>query len=200
MRLAREVHDTLAQGFVGIGSQLDAATLSFQDDPEETRRHLDVARKMATHSLTEARRSVMDLRTVDLEGQDLSSALTASMQRWIAGTAVQLNVDVSSGAPILPQDVKQNLLRIAQEAVANALKHAGAKAIWVKLEAHNSRLCMSIRDDGKGFQPADVLSGADGHFGLLGMRERAARIGGDLNLTSHPGEGTFIEVVVPIAT
>jgi ligand-binding sensor domain-containing protein/two-component sensor histidine kinase len=199
MRLAREVHDTLAQGFVGIGSQLDAAALSFQEHPDSARQHLDVARKMTTHSLTEARRSIMDLRTVDLDGQDLPSALTASMQRWVAGTPVQMNVDVSGEAPGLSQEVQQNLLRIAQEAVANTLKHASAKAIWVKLEAQNHLLRMSIRDDGSGFQP-DALSGLDGHFGLLGMRERAARIGGDLNLTSQPGQGTFIEVVIPITT
>lgn len=199
MRLAREVHDTLAQGFVGIGSQLDATALSFQDNPESARQHLDVARKMATHSLTEARRSVMDLRTVDLDGQDLPSALTASMRRSVAGTPVQMNVQVSGEAEGLTQEVKQNLLRIAQEAVANSLQHASAKAIWVKLEAQNHLLRMSIRDDGHGFQP-EAAPDLDGHFGLLGMRERAARIGGDLNLTSHPGEGTFIEVVVPMAT
>ena len=94
---------------------------------------------------------------------------------------------------------EQNLLRIAQEAVANSLQHASAKAIWVKLEAQNHLLRMSIRDDGRGFQP-DAAPDSDGHFGLLGMRERAARIGGDLNLVSHPGEGTAIEVVLPMAT
>lgn len=199
MRLAREVHDTLAQGFVGIGSQLDAAAHSFQENPESARQHLDVARKMASHSLTEARRSVMDLRTMDLDGQDLCSALTASMQRSVAGTPVQMNVQVSGEARGLTQEVKQNLLRIAQEAVANTLQHASAKAIWVKLEAQNHLLRMSIRDDGRGFQPG-ALPDVDGHFGLLGMRERAARIGGDLNLVSHPGEGTSIEVVLPMAT
>jgi len=199
MRLAREVHDTLAQGFVGIGSQLDAAALSFQDNPESTRQHLEVARKMATHSLTEARRSVMDLRTVDLDGQNLPSALTAAMQRSVAGTPVQMNVQISGEAEGLTQEVKQNLLRIAQEAVANSLQHASAKAIWVKLEAQNHLLRMSIRDDGRGFQP-EAAPDLDGHFGLLGMRERAARIGGDLNLVSHPGEGTSIEVVLPMTT
>lgn len=199
MRLAREVHDTLAQGFVGIGSQLDAAAHSFQDNPESTRQHLDVARKMASHSLTEARRSVMDLRTVDLDGQDLSSALTASMQRSVAGTPIQMNVQVSGEARGLTREVKQNLLRIAQEAVANTLQHAGAKAIWVRLEAQSHSLRMSIRDDGNGFH-AGAAPDLDGHFGLLGMRERAARIGGDLNLVSRPGEGTLIEVVLPMAT
>ena len=198
MRLAREVHDTLAQGFVGIGSQLDATALTFKDNPESARLHLDVARKMATHSLTEARRSIMDLRAVDLNGQDLHSALTASMQRWVAGTAVQMNVQVSGETPALPHEIMQNLLRIAQEAVANTLKHASAQTIWVQIEARDRRLRMSIRDDGCGFHPLEA--GLDGHFGLLGMRERANRVGGALNLKSNPGEGTFIDVVVPIPT
>jgi len=198
MRLAREVHDTLAQGFVGIGSQLDATALTFKDNPESARLHLDVARKMATHSLTEARRSIMDLRTVDLQGQDLHSALIASMQRWVAGTPVQMNVQVSGETPALPHEIMQNLLRIAQEAVANTLKHASAQTIWVQIEARDRRLRMSIRDDGCGFHPLEA--GLDGHFGLLGMRERANRVGGALNLKSNPGEGTFIDVVVPIPT
>jgi signal transduction histidine kinase/ligand-binding sensor domain-containing protein len=198
MRLAREVHDTLAQGFVGIGSQLAAVTLTLENDPEGARHHLDVARKMATHSLTEARRSVMDLRTLDLDEQDLPAVLISSAQRWVAGTPVHMNIEVSGDSPGLPQEVKQNLLRIAQEAVANTLKHASAKMIWVKLDMQNRRLRMRIKDDGRGFEPASVFSGIDGHFGLLGMRERAKRLGGELDLASHPGEGTIVEVTVPI--
>ena len=199
MRLAREVHDTLAQGFVGIGSQLDAVTLTLEHDTERARQHLDIARKMATHSLTEARRSVMDLRTLDLDEQDLPTVLISSAQRWVAGTHIEMNIEVSGDSPGLPQEVKQNLLRIAQEAVANTLKHASARMIWVKLDIQNRRLRMHIRDDGRGFEPASVFSGIDGHFGLLGMRERAKRLGGELDLASRPGEGTIVEVTVPLS-
>ena len=199
MRLAREVHDTLAQGFVGIGSQLDAVTLTLEKDAESARHHLDIARKMATHSLTEARRSVMDLRTVDLGEQDLRAVLISSAQRWVAGTAVHMNIEVSGDTPGLPQEVKHNLLRIAQEAVANTLKHASAKMIWVNLDMQNLRLHLCIKDDGQGFEPASAFSGIDGHFGLQGMRERAKRLGGELDVASHPGQGTIVEVTVPIS-
>ena len=199
MRLAREIHDTLAQGFVGIGSQLDALGIKLNgDDPRIVRQHLDVARKMVSHSLTEARRSVMDLRASELDGQSLATAVIVGTQQWVAGSAVRVSVEVSGDPRKLSQDIEHNLLRIAQEAVTNALKHADPRMIWVKLEFENSRVRLRIKDDGRGFEPACVLSGRDGHFGILGMRERAQRLGGELDLTSCPGTETTIEVIIPM--
>jgi signal transduction histidine kinase/ligand-binding sensor domain-containing protein len=199
-RLAREIHDTLAQGFVGISSQLDA--LSMCNDPEQSRRYLDLARKMVRHSLTEARRSVMDLRASVLEGQDLAAALQSGTRQWIAGSNVELSVDISVAdngqQNSLPQDMEQHLLRIAQEAVTNVLKHAAAHRIWVKLDMETRRLYLRILDDGRGFEQTDVFSDRAGHFGLIGMRERAERLGGELHLKSRPGEGTQVEVTVPL--
>jgi signal transduction histidine kinase len=195
-RLAREIHDTLAQGFVGISSQLDA--LSMCNDAEQSRRYLDLARKMARHSLTEARRSVMDLRASVLEGQDLAAALQSGTEQWIAGSDVEVSIDVSGQQNSLPQDMEQHLLRIAQEAVTNVLKHAGAHKIWVKLHMEARRLYLRIVDDGRGFEQKDVFSDLAGHFGLIGMRERAERLGGELHLKSRPGEGTQVEVTVPL--
>jgi signal transduction histidine kinase len=202
-RLAREIHDTLAQGFVGISSQLDAVAMCLLTDPGAARRYLELARKMARHSLTEARRSVMDLRASALEGHDLPAALSQAARQWTAGSEVQVHVDivhldVAGGARTLPEETEQHLLRIAQEAVANTVKHARAREVRIRLEMENGRLSLSVTDDGQGFEQTDAFSEIGGHFGLLGMRERAERLGGELELHSTPGRGTQVEVKVPI--
>jgi signal transduction histidine kinase/ligand-binding sensor domain-containing protein len=197
-RLAREIHDTLAQGFVGISSQLDAVAMCLSDEKSPARRYLDMARKMARHSLTEARRSVMDLRSSALEGQDLAAALETGARSWTAGSGVDVSVEVEGPHRQLKEEMEQHLLRIAQEAVTNVLKHAEASKIAVELKTEERRLRLQIADDGRGFEPEDVFSSLGGHFGLIGMRERAERMGGDLQLESRPGEGTKLEVTVPL--
>jgi signal transduction histidine kinase len=98
----------------------------------------------------------------------------------------------------LPEEFEQHLLRIAQEAVTNVLKHAGARNIWIKLHTEARKLYLRIVDNGHGFEQQDAFSSVGGHFGLIGMRERAERLGGELHLASHPGEGTEVEVTVPL--
>lgn len=197
-RLAREIHDTLAQGFVGISAQLDAVAVTLNGHVDTARRHLDLARKMARHSLTEARRSVMDLRASALEGHDLPAALSQAARQWTAGSPVQVHVDVEGGTRPLPEEMEQHLLRIAQEAVANTVKHARANEVRIRLEMQNGKLRMCVTDDGQGFEQTDAFSEIGGHFGLLGMRERAERLGGELELHSTPGRGTEVEVKVPL--
>jgi len=197
-RLAREIHDTLAQGFVGISSQLDAVAMCMPDESTPARRFLDMARRMARHSLTEARRSVMDLRASALEGQDLAAALESGTRQWAAGSGVNINVEVSGPPTVLPQEVEQHMLRIAQEAVTNVLKHAGASRIWIRMHTEARKLYMVIKDNGRGFDQHGVFSSMAGHFGLIGMRERAERLGGELRLASEPGSGTEVEVKVPL--
>ncbi len=197
-RLAREIHDTLAQGFVGISSQLDAVAMCMPDETTPARRFLDLARRMARHSLTEARRSVMDLRASALEGQDLAAALESGTRTWTAGSGVEVNVEVGGDRHELPQDMEHNLLRIAQEAVTNVLKHAGANRIQIKLHMEARKLYLRITDNGTGFEQEGVFAALGGHFGLIGMRERAERMGGEFRLASHPGEGTQVEVRVPL--
>jgi signal transduction histidine kinase len=110
-----------------------------------------------------------------------------------------VHVDVTGDERQLPEDVEQNLLRIAQEAVANVLKHAAAGKIRIRLHLEARRLSLRVEDDGRGFEQHEAFSTLGGHFGLLGMRERAERLGGALNLHSRPGDGTQVEVTVPLA-
>jgi signal transduction histidine kinase/streptogramin lyase len=197
-RLAREIHDTLAQGFVGIASQLDAVSMLIPNDQSVVRKYLDMARRMARHSLTEARRSVMDLRASALEGHDLAGAIQSSTRTWTLGSPVDVSVDVSGPATVLPEEMEQHLLRIAQEAVTNVLKHAAASRVVIQLHTEARRLSLRIRDNGRGFEQQDVFNSIGGHFGLLGMRERAERLGGELHLASQPGGGTEVEITVPL--
>jgi signal transduction histidine kinase/ligand-binding sensor domain-containing protein len=198
-RLAREIHDTLAQGFVGISSQLDAVALTLNGHVDVARKHLDLARKMVRHSLTEARRSVMDLRASALEGHDLPAALSEAAPQWTAGSTVEIRVDVEGDNRPLPEETEQHLLRIAQEAVTNAVKHAHASQVRIHLEMANRKLSLRVADNGQGFEQDEAFSEVGGHFGLLGMRERAERLGGELLLHSEPGRGTEVAVTVPLS-
>jgi signal transduction histidine kinase len=198
-RLARDIHDTLAQGFVGISSQLDALSLKIEVNPIAARQHLDMARKMARHSLVEARRSVMNLRTAVLDNQDISSAFGSAMRHCVGDSGVELKVKVSGVDRKVRDEIQENLLRIAQEAVTNAIQHAQPKSIRVELEIDSRRIRLSVIDDGRGFQPSGSFSPSAGHFGIVGMRERAERIGGELRLTSKPSEGTKVEIEAPTA-
>ncbi len=196
VRLAREIHDTLAQGFVGISAQLDAVAMCLPDNAKTATGFLDLARKMARHSVTEARRSVMGLRASALEGQDLATALRQGTSQWTAGS--NLEVEVEADNATLPHDLEQHLLRIAQEAVTNTMKHAAASKVGVQLRVKAKNLYLLITDNGKGFSQTDVFSGVGGHFGLIGMRERAERLGGELHLESVQGTGTRVEIMVPL--
>jgi signal transduction histidine kinase len=111
---------------------------------------------------------------------------------------VEVEVDISGNSASVPEDFEQHLLRIAQEAVANVLKHAGATKIWVKLHLEPRKLYLRIKDNGRGFDQKDAFVSLGGHFGLIGMRERAERLGGEFRLATQPGEGAEVEVRVPL--
>ncbi len=199
LKLAREIHDTLAQAFVGISAQLDALETCLPENLRPAHIYLELARRMSQHSLTEARRSVMDLRSAALNNQDLSAALQCGARNWTQGSAVDVEVDVRGDVRTLSEDVEHNLLRIAQEAVTNALKHAHPSKITVRLLGNDHNLTLRVSDNGCGFEPEDAFVGMGGHFGLIGIRERAERIGGELRLESQPGRGTQVEVSVPLS-
>jgi len=201
-RLAREVHDTLAQGFVGIASQLDVVEMSMPPASDEAARParsaLELAQRMAHHSLTEARRSLMDLRANELQDQDLAAALKSGARLWVAHSGIDVEVDVKGESGGIPEEVAHHVFRIAQEAVTNSVNHADANQITVKLEIDPHQLSLRILDDGCGFEPDDVFTSRNGNFGLIGMRERAERLGGHLRLESQPGNGTRLDVTVPL--
>lgn len=197
-RLAREVHDTLAQGFVGIASQLDVVEMTMPPDAGPARGALELARRMARHSLTEARRSLMDLRAAALEDQNLGLALESAAERWAAKSGVAVKVDVEGDASRLPEEVAHHVLRIAQEAVANAVNHAAPNHINMELKIEPARLHLHVEDDGCGFEPEDAFTSNHGNFGLIGMRERAERIKGELQVDSGRGKGTRLDVTVPL--
>ena len=197
-RLAREVHDTLAQAFVGISSQLEVAEMHMPKEPSPARESVDLARRMAQHSLTEARRSVMDLRAEALDGHDLAFALDSGVQVWTAGSGVEVEADIQGETGDLPEDVSHHVLRIAQEAVANVVKHAHANKINLTLRKDPKKLTLNVRDNGCGFEPNGAFRSGNGHFGIMGMRERAERLGGELRLESAPGKGTLLDVLVPL--
>jgi signal transduction histidine kinase len=193
-RIARELHDTLEQELAGITMQLDLAVDCFRQAPSVSFRALDAARNMSRHSMAEARRSVWDLRCDLLEQGDLPSALTHIVGPLVPGDEAKIVVNVT-GTPVrLPGRVEMNLLRIGQEAVANAVKHGHASAIQIELQYTEKKVTLEVRDDGCGFN-SDRTSSA-GHFGMLDMHERAAALGCHLRVDSVAGRGTLIGVEV----
>jgi signal transduction histidine kinase len=163
---------------------------------EAAKTHLDRARLLVRSSIAEARRYVWDLRSQALTKHDLPAALAEMARRLSAESAVQAQVEVSGAFRPLPPAIENNLLRIGQEAVNNAVRHADAQRILVKLNFAARHVQLSVRDNGRGFEP-QTTNGAV-HFGLTGMRERAGQMGGQLSIHSSPGAGTEIVVDVPV--
>ena len=195
MRIAREFHDSLEQEIAGVRMQLELTEATIAHAPQTAVANLQMARSMVCHSQAEVRRSVWELRSQVLENRTLPAALSAAVASLENGSPIRVNV--SGPARPLPMRVESNLLRIAQEAVANALKHAKPCHVTVRLDYQAGGVRLSIADDGCGFCVDQAPDGQSGHFGLLGMRERADKIAGSLLITASPGKGTQVEVFVP---
>jgi len=196
-RIARELHDTLQQELVGIGLQLDAAAAQLNHTPAAAKQSLNLARDMVRHSEEEARQSIWDLRSRALDSGDLAAALRGLLMPLRNGSPLVLEID-ATGAPFrLPRLIENNLLRIAQEAVTNALKHARASRIQVRLDYDETDFQLSVFDNGVGFDTDQAMAIASRHFGLLGMRERAEKMSASLEIRSRPGAGTAVQVRVP---
>jgi PAS domain S-box-containing protein len=194
-RMAREIHDTLAQAFTGILAQVGAAKQVLTDDVEATQAHLDSIEELARTGLVEARRSVVALRPQLLEEGSLQSALHRLVaQTRTAANDTTLYYEIEGTVYALPIEVESNLLRIGQEALTNAMRHANADEIRVELRYDRDRVCLRVKDNGQGFG-VGCIPAAEG-FGLLGMSERAERIGAQLTIGSQPGQGTEIIVTV----
>ncbi|KAB8318675.1 PAS domain S-box protein [Tolypothrix campylonemoides VB511288] len=194
-RMAREIHDTLAQAFTGILAQAGAANQVLMDDLEATGAHLDLIKELARTGLVEARRSVVALRPQLLEEGSLQSALHRLVaQIRAAATDTTLYYEIEGAVYSLPTEVESNLLRMGQEALTNAIRHANADEIRVELIYDRDQVCLRVEDNGQGFGVGSIPS-SEG-FGLLGMSERAERIGAQLTIRSQPGQGTEIIVTV----
>lgn len=200
-RLAREVHDTLAQELSGIALQLEAADALLDGAPERARARIRQALAQVRESLAEARRSVLDLRAGPLERQALPAALDELGRRFAEETGVAVTVNLAAAGPPLPARVEEALYRIAQEALVNVRRHALATAVQLDLRIESNLARLTIGDDGRGFdagsQPADPRAGGHG-FGLIGMQERARLLNGTMQISSSSGAGTQVEVTIPI--
>jgi len=195
-RIAREIHDTLAQGLTGIVIQLEAADDVLVDQPEQARFHVLQAKTLARQSLAEARRSVWALRPLALGADDLGYAFLHLVGKLAKDSGTSIGFTLRGALRPLSDDIEHHLLRIGQEALTNALKHADADEIRVTLTCEDNGIELSVEDTGEGFE-LDSLIHQRG-LGLRGMRERAASLGGTLKITSAPGQGTRVHVAAPL--
>jgi PAS domain S-box-containing protein len=195
-RLARDIHDTLAQGFTGVIVQLEAAEdAKSQGLSKAVDEHLDRAGDLARESLKEARRSVRALRPQALENLDLCEALDRLIRKMAAGTSLRTEFSVRGQPSPLPAEWEENLLRIGQEFLTNALRHAQASEFKTRLVFDPKEIRLELRDNGRGFDPGCKQEG----FGLVGIRERVDGMGGQLAIESAAGRGTAISIVLPQA-
>jgi two-component system NarL family sensor kinase len=195
-RLAREIHDTLAQGLAGIAFQLESAEalLDAGASLERVRDALAQALVQTRAGLDDARRSVMDLRAAPLEGRALTEALGDLVAEWAQENGVAAEFEIAGAQRALPSSTELGLFRIAQEALANVSRHAAAGHVKVELAHRSGSVSLSVEDDGRGF---DTRRADDGHYGILGMNERAHLLGGRFRIKSSLGTGTRVEVEVP---
>jgi signal transduction histidine kinase len=193
-RMAREIHDTLAQAFTGILLHVRAATKLMTKKPAIAQTHLETVDELARIGLSEARRSVVALRPQLLEEGDLSSALKRLTAQMKSSSTTHLTCEVIGAVYSLSLEVENNLLRIGQEALTNAVKYAHATEIHVELVYGQTQCLLRVKDNGEGFEVDQIYPGKG--FGLLGMSERAKHIGGELIIKSQPTQGTEIIVIV----
>jgi signal transduction histidine kinase/ligand-binding sensor domain-containing protein len=196
-RLSREIHDTLLQSLVGIALQFDALAGELPAAAGRTREQLVRMRKQVEEHIREARHSIWNLRSPTLRRRDLGTALRAFAEQATESAGIAVDVAVNGTPPRRVPRVEEQLLRIGQEAISNAVRHSGASRIRVRLDYHPDDVTLSVADDGRGFDFAAMQRESNGHYGLITMRERAAEIGGSLSIASRPPAGTEVTAVVP---
>jgi signal transduction histidine kinase len=198
-RLAREIHDTLAQGFAGIVVHLETAE---QIDPlrgSPVKPHLDLARSVAREGLEEARRMLQALRPEILAQRGLPEALDRVCDDWSRRSGLRANLEVTGSAAPMHPDIELTILRAVQEGLTNIGKHAEARTATVTLSYMEDMIVLDVQDDGRGFVPSAGPGGGSGTgFGLAGMRERTEALQGSFSVESVPGEGTTISISLPV--
>jgi signal transduction histidine kinase len=195
-RMAREIHDTIAQGLTAILTQLEVAD-SVIDNVPAARSRLDTVRTLARDSLNEARRSVQALRPAPLDDAQLATALHDIATKWSQTTGVPASVSVTGDPRPLHVEVEITLLRVAQEALANVGKHASASRVGLTLSYMEDVVVLDVRDDGSGFTPEATGASNAGGFGLIAMRQRVTRLAGAFEIETAHGQGTGISATVP---
>ena len=193
-RLAHEMHDTLAQSFAGIGFQLQAIRNGITEDKSPILQQLDLASNLVRHSHEEARRSIATLRPESLESVDVLTALDVCARRMVEGGSVQVASEREGDERPIPLRVADTLYRIGQEAVANAVRHAGPTKLAIRLKYARNLVCLEIEDNGTGFIQGNSLQS----FGIRGMRRRAQSISAEFQIESTPGQGTRIRIASPL--
>ncbi len=195
-RIAREVHDTLAQGYVGVSVQLEVLSeLLRTNNSQAAIKHLDTARQNVREGLAEARQSIWALRSQDSGENTLPVKLRRATEQ-ANGHGTEATFSLYGAYRPMPQEMEREFLRVGQEAIHNVKKHAGARHLAVQLEYGPAEIALVVRDDGRGFERRDGIESPPGHYGLTGMRERAEAIGGTLEVTSELGLGTTVRLHV----
>lgn len=197
-RLAQELHDTLEQTLTGIALQMDTAAKFSATDPHRADHHLDLARNLVTQSQTEVRCSVWDLRSKSPEQLDLAGLLLKITGQLTEDTSLKVSVKAVGRVRPLSELIEENLLRVAQEALTNIIKHAQATEATITLDYGAQNVILTITDNGVGFVVNQQAGPQEGHFGLLGITERTSRLRGKISLTSEPGKGTTIQALIPV--
>ena len=197
-RLAGEIHDSLQQGLSGLALQLETTLKNNSLDPD-IRSRLTVARRMVSYTRQEVQQAVWDLESPLLQNDSLSDALR-KLADLIGTETTRVTVETNAPEANLSSTVKHHLLRIAQEAITNAVRHSGACHVQVRLELTAQEARLVVHDDGKGFVIDEVLTKGIGHFGLRGLRSRAQKIHGDLRIVSEVGQGTQVSITVPLTS
>ena len=200
-RLSREIHDSVGQGLSSINLLLQAAEQAWDTQPQTARDHVRVAAATARDGLDEVRRVVRDLAPADLAGDATGTALPAALRRAAEQAAPGMRVEVRvDGEPgVVPAEVAAALVRTARGALANVREHAGAGRVALTLTYHLDEVVLDVRDDGCGFDPAQVRPSGTRGRGLAGIRERAAALGGRGDVESAPREGTTVSVRFPLS-
>ena len=197
-RVAREIHDTLSQSLGAISVQLELLRTRAGELSAPARQNLAVAHQLARAALSQARETIWNMRSQILERGDLAQALESILKQTTEGTAVTPHMRIEGTTRRLPPVVENNLLRIGQEAIMNASKHAHPRHISVELTFEGRNVHLGVEDDGVGFSNGKPLNGTHRSFGLVGIKERAELLGGKVEIKSAPGQGTRIAVTVSV--
>ncbi len=196
-RLAREIHDTLAQGFIGVITHLEASEQHLPENVARSRHHLTQAKELARRGLSQARRVVQDLRPEVLEELPLPDAVKRVVQDWTQQSGIEAQTTITGTHNHLHPEVETTLIRAVQEALANVQKHSQASSAQVTLSYMDDVLMLDVQDNGIGLENAPPPSNGGG-YGLTAMRQRVSQVGGSLTVESEQGEGTTVVIQLPI--